>query len=171
VSRAPAKGRGREPARLEPGAVRPPRLLSISSYLAGNVARAATRRLSRSLDEQGLRLGQHAVLSALRDFGPMAQYEIADRLDVDRSQVVGYVDRLEERKFVIRTRDAQDRRRVLISITAEGVAAERYVTDAARAIQDDLYQALSEDEQAQLAVLLGRVIDAYDAARLGLSSD
>lgn len=158
-----------EPTALGSGAVRPPTLLGIPSYLAGNVARAATRTLWRSLAEHGLRLSQHAVLVALRDFGPMAQHEIADRLDLDRSQVVGFVDRLERNGLVTRSRDARDRRRMLVSITAEGVAAERRVTDAARDVQPVLFDALSPAEQAQLVRLLQRVLDAHDTARLGLT--
>ena len=162
--------RAREAAALQPGVVRPPTLLGIPSYVAGNVARAATRRLWRSLEEHGLRLSHHAVLVALRDFGPMAQYEIADRLDVDRSQVVGFVDRLEQNGFVVRTRDARDRRRGLISITAGGVSVERRVTETARGVQSALLEPLSPSEQAQLVGLLRRVLDAHDTARLGLTA-
>lgn len=165
---APASERG-APAGLRPGAVRPPSLLSIPSYLAGNVARAATRTLGRSLAEHGLSLSQHAVLVALRDLGPMAQYEIADRLDVDRSQVVGFVDRLERDGLVTRSRDARDRRRVLIALTTEGVAAEHRVTGAACDAQSVLFDPLSPSEQAQLVGLLRRVLDAHDAARLGFA--
>lgn len=166
---APEDGHPRGPAALQPGDVRPPTLRGIPSYLAGNVARAATRRLSRALADDGLRLSHHAVLVALRDLGPLAQYEIADRLDVDRSQVVGFVDRLERNGFVVRSRDAGDRRRMLISITAEGVSAEGRVTDAARSVQSLLFDALSPAEQVQLVGLLQRVLDAYDTARMGLT--
>lgn len=147
--------------------VRPPTLVSIPSYLAGNVARAATRRLWRSLEVHSLGLSHHAVLVALRDFGPLAQYEIADRLDVDRSQLVGLIDRLEDNGFVVRARDARDRRRMLISITDDGLDVEHRVTEAARDVQSDLFDALSASEQAQLVRLLQRVLDAHDAARLG----
>lgn len=147
--------------------VRPPTLLDIASYLAGNVARAATRSLWRSLAEHGLRLSQHAVLVALHDFGPLAQAEIADRLDLDRSQVVGFVDSLERHGSVTRTRDPRDRRRTLIALTDAGAAAERRVTEAARDLQPALFAALSPAELDQLVGLLTRVLDAHDAARLG----
>ncbi|TQM43851.1 DNA-binding MarR family transcriptional regulator [Pseudonocardia cypriaca] len=147
--------------------VRPPTLLGIPSYLAGNVARAATRTLWRSLAEHGLGLSQHAVLVAIHDFGPLAQVEIADRLDLDRSQVVGFVDALERHGFVTRTRDPRDRRRMLVSMTEAGAAAERRVTEAAQELQPALFAALSPAELDQLVGLLERVLDAHDAARLG----
>jgi DNA-binding MarR family transcriptional regulator len=99
----------------------------------------------------------------------LAQYEIADRLDVDRSQVVGFVDRLERGGLVVRNRDPNDRRRLLVSITDEGRAAERRITDTARCAQPVLFDALSPAEQAQLVRLLQRVLDAHDSARLGLT--
>lgn len=163
-----AQATARETPVLVRGTVRPPTMLSIPSYLAGNIARAAQRMLARSLEADGLALNHHAVLVALRAFGVMAQHEIADRLDVERSQVVGFVDRLERNGYVIRTRDARDRRRVLVSITAEGVSAERRVTDSARQAQSVLFDSLSSLEQEQLVGLLRRVLDAHDARRLAL---
>lgn len=172
VARAQPSERRRtlEQAAPQPVTLRPPTLLSIPSYLAGNVARAATRQLRLSLDVHGLRLSHHAVLVALRDLGPLAQYEIADRLDVDRSRLVGLVDRLEQNGCVIRSRDARDRRRTLVSITADGVSVERQVTDAAHRVQSVLCDPLSPSEQAQLVRLLQRVLDAHDTARLGLAT-
>ncbi|WP_082469332.1 MarR family winged helix-turn-helix transcriptional regulator [Sciscionella sediminilitoris] len=154
----------------EPGAVRPPTLLGIPSYLAGNIARAATRALAHSLEEHHLRLTDHAVLSCLADFGPMAQHEIADRLDVDRSQVVGFVDRLERNGLVTRNRNGPDRRRVLITITEEGVSAEREITEEAHRVQSALLEPLSPAERTQLVGLLQRVLDMHDTTRLGLAN-
>lgn len=167
---APARDGAREADAWESGTVRPPTLLGLPSYLAGNVGRAATRMLAPRLAEHGLGLSHHAVLVALRDFGPMAQHEIADRLAVDRSQVVGFVDRLQQKGFAVRTRDARDRRRVLISITPDGRSAERRVTDAARSMQSVLFDVLSPSEQEQVVALLQRVLDAHDTARLGLAT-
>lgn len=161
-----ARDRARRPAALESGKVRPPTLLSMPSYLAGNVGRVGARLLLRVLKEHGLRLSHHAVLAALRDFGPLAQHELADRLDVDRSQVVGFVDRLQREGYVTRSRDASDRRRVLVSLTAEGQTIEHRMTAAAHRSQAALLSALSPSEQAELLRLLQRILDAHDEARL-----
>jgi DNA-binding MarR family transcriptional regulator len=169
TARASARQRKDDAAALQPGNVRPPTLLSLPSYLAGNVSRVGHRLLLRALEEEGLLLSHHAVLAALRDFGPLAQHEMADRLDVDRSQVVGFVDRLEAKGLVTRTRDADDRRRVVIALTTDGRKAERRITSAARRSQADLMGTLSTSEQEHLLTLLRRVLDAHDAARLGLT--
>lgn len=49
-----------------------------------------------------LRLVHAAILAALSDFGPLAQYELADRLDIQPSHLVGYVDLLVQRELVQR---------------------------------------------------------------------
>ena len=159
-----------ELAALGPTSVRPPTLLSLPSYLAGNVARVANRMLSRVVERQGLLLSHHAVLAALRDFGSMAQFELADRLDVDRSQIVGFVDRLEQKGCVTRVRDARDRRRILISLTDTGRRTERRITAAASRSQAALLDTLTPSEQKELLELLRRVLDNHDAARLGATA-
>lgn len=163
---AAVRNRPRRTVALVPGKVRPPTLLSMPAYLAGNVGRIGARLFLRVLKEQGLHLSHHAVLATLRDFGPLAQHELADRLDVDRSQVVGFVDRLQRDGYVTRSQDAGDRRRVLVSLTAAGRTIERQMTAAAHQSQASLLSALSPSEQAELLRLLQRVLDAHDEARL-----
>ncbi|MTD55417.1 MarR family transcriptional regulator [Amycolatopsis sp. RM579] len=140
------------------------------AYLAGNVGRVGARLLLRVLEQEGLSINDHAVLVALRDFGPLAQHELADRLDVDRSQVVGFVDRLEREGCVTRSRDPSDRRRVLVSLTTEGRTTERRMTAAAHRSQATMLSALSPSEQAELVALLQRVLDAHDETRLDLTA-
>ncbi|WP_329057941.1 MarR family winged helix-turn-helix transcriptional regulator [Amycolatopsis sp. NBC_01480] len=151
--------------------VRPPTLLALPSYLAGNVGRVGTRLVARVAEREGLAITHHAGLVALRDFGPLAQFELADRLDVDRSQVVAVVDRLEQKGLVIRSRDERDRRRVTVALTAEGRKVERRLTNAARRSQKQLLEALSPAEQEDLVRLLRRVLDNHDAARLAATTD
>jgi hypothetical protein len=67
--------------------VRPPSLLALPSFLAENVARIGHRRLLGALAEHDLRLPHAAILAAFSDFGPLAQYEFADRLDIERSHL------------------------------------------------------------------------------------
>src|SRR5579871_1730442 len=100
--------------------IRPPSLLSLPSYLAGNVARIGHALLHDALAEHELRLPQYAVLCALSDFGPLAQHELADRLDINRSHLVGYLDTLEQRGLVERERDPNDRRRQRVALNRSG---------------------------------------------------
>jgi DNA-binding MarR family transcriptional regulator len=151
---------------METADLRPPTLLSLPSYLAGNVARIGHRMLLAAVEEHGLRLPQFAVLTALSDFGPLAQHELADRLNLNRSHLVGYIDALEERGLVQRERDPDDRRRQHVALTRTGRTLARRLHDVARASQAQFLEVLSASERETLVALLRRVVDADDERRL-----
>jgi DNA-binding MarR family transcriptional regulator len=146
--------------------IRPPSLLALPSYLAGNVARIGHRLLLEALAEHDLRLAHFAVLAALSDFGPLAQHELADRLDINRSHLVGYVDYIEQLGLVRRDRDPEDRRRQRVALTAAGRELLRDLRAVAKRSQADFLSALSKSERETLLALLRKVLDASDEARL-----
>src|SRR3954470_18366990 len=110
---------------------RPPTLLGLPSYLAGAAARVGHRLLVDALATHELRLPHFSVLTALSDFGPLPQHEIADRLAINRSHLVGYLDDIEQRGLVERERDPQDRRRQYVALTPAGRAQLRLLHDVA----------------------------------------
>jgi len=143
--------------------LRPPSLLALPSYLAGNVARIGHRLLFDALSEHDLRLVHFAILSALRDFGPLAQYELADRLAVQRSHLVGYLDEIEGRGLVVRERDPVDRRRQRVALTRSGCGLLRPLQEVAQRSQAEFLEALTETERETLIGLLHRILQADDA--------
>jgi len=120
---------------MEDREMRPPTLLALPSYLAGHVARIGHRGLVAALAEVDLRLPHFAVLTGLSDFGPLAQHALADRLGLNRSHLVGYLDLLERRGFVRRERDPEDRRRQRVALTADGLALVGRLQDVAHRSQ------------------------------------
>jgi DNA-binding MarR family transcriptional regulator len=141
-------------------------LLALPSFLAGNVARIGHRMLLHALAEHDLRLPHAAILAALSDFGPLAQYELAERLDIHRSHLVRYVDVLEQRALVRRERDPADRRRQNVALTSSGRQLWRRLQPVAERSQVQLLDVLSESERDTLLTLLARVLRAHDEARL-----
>ena len=146
--------------------IRPPSLLALPSYLAGNVARIGHRLLLEALAEHELRLAHFAVLAALSDFGSLAQHELADRLDINRSHLVGYVDHIEKRGLVRRDRDPDDRRRQRVALTPAGLELLGDLRAVAERSQAEFLQVLSRSERETLVALLRRVLSASDEARL-----
>jgi DNA-binding MarR family transcriptional regulator len=149
------------------GATRPPTLLALPSYLVSHIANIGPRRLLEALAEHNLRLPHFGVLTALSDFGPLAQHELADRLGLNRSHLVGYLDDIEQQGFVQRVRDREDRRRQRVALTPSGRTLQRRLLAVAQRSQAEYLQVLSEPERRTLIALLRRVLVADDAARMG----
>src|SRR4051794_4360875 len=145
---------------------RPPTLLGLPSYLAGAAARVGHRLLVEALATHELRLPHFAVLTALSDFGPLPQHVLADRLAINRSHLVGYLDDIEQRGLVHRERDPGDRRRQHVALTASGRTELRHLHDVALRSQSEFLHVLTPPEQQTLVSLLRRVLNADDKARL-----
>jgi DNA-binding MarR family transcriptional regulator len=135
----------------------PPSLLGLTTYLMSKTGKAARNRLAARLADRDMRLWHMAVLSALVDFGPHAQRELASRLGIDRSDIVEIVDDLAVAGLVDRARDTGDRRRVTVTPTPAGRAALKELQAEALTVQQTLLAPLTGSEQAQLAALLRRV--------------
>ena len=150
---------------MENLSVRPPTLLAFTPYLAASVAHLGRRLAEGVLAEHDLRLPHFAVLAALADFGPLAQHELADRLDGNRSHLVGYVDHLQSRGLVRRERDARDRRRQHVTLTAEGTAQLGLIGDDLRHADETFLAALTDCDRQTLTGLLRRVLEANDQSR------
>ncbi len=150
---------------MSPDGIRPPTLLALPSYLASHLAQIGRRVLADALAERGLRLPHFAVLTGLADFGPLAQHDLADRLGLNRSHLVGYLDEVESRGLVGRERDPGDRRRQRVTLTADGRALAAELLTTAQRSQRDFLGVLSADERETLVELMRRVVNADDAAR------
>ena len=82
----------------------------------------------RAARQSGLEPRQHQLLLALKglpeDVEPTIG-ELAQRLQVEHHSAVEMVDRLQQRRLVVRLRDQTDRRRVLVQLTPRGEALLR----------------------------------------------
>jgi DNA-binding MarR family transcriptional regulator len=144
--------------------IRPPSLLALPSYLASHLAQIGRRGLADALAERGLRLPHFAVLTGLADFGPLAQHDLADRLGLNRSHLVGYLDEVESRGYVARERDPGDRRRQRVALTEDGRTVADELLWLAQESQQEFLGVLTEAERETLIGLMRRVVNADDAA-------
>jgi len=135
----------------------PPTLLSIDTYLLSLSGKAGRNRLADRLAERGLRLWHLAVLAALADFGPHAQRDLSTRLSVDPSDMAKVIDQLTAPGYLDRSRDAADRRRVLVTITRRGHDLLTELMEEASEVDRTLLGGLSAAEQNQLHSLLLKV--------------
>jgi DNA-binding MarR family transcriptional regulator len=141
---------------------RPPTLLAAPTYVLSKLGRLAQRLTQESIADRGLLLPHFSVLTTLDEFGPLAQHELADRLGLNRSHLVHYVDDLEGRQAVRRDRDPEDRRRQVVSLTPTGRTMLAELRNPIEEVQQRFLEALSQQERAVLMELLARLLDHAD---------
>ena len=82
------------------------------------------RRLNQEM-MGGVQLGEMAVIRLLAEHSvkePMAAGEISSRLKMTTSRIAAVLNSLEKKRLLVREADPRDRRRVLVSLTKEGMA-------------------------------------------------
>jgi DNA-binding MarR family transcriptional regulator len=122
--------------------------------------RSFYRDASKALQPLDLELWEYDVLSALRRQGQpfsMAATRLARATDLSGGAMTNRINRLEERGLVRRRRDKDDRRGVIVILSAKGRRvideAIRFRLDAAR----ESLLGLTAAEQEELAALLRRI--------------
>jgi DNA-binding MarR family transcriptional regulator len=110
-----------------------------------------------------MRFPHFSVLACLDEFGSASQREISDRLRLDPSDLVAFVDWLEEVGFVRRRRDERDRRRYAVDLTPAGRRALRTRTRAAERLNAELFAALDPEERERLRTLLLKAVASKTA--------
>jgi DNA-binding MarR family transcriptional regulator len=124
------------------------------------LARELEQRLEPVYREHGLEPGWHDVLATLRRTGPPYQLRPTDltgTLMLTSSGTTKRLDRLERAGLVERAPDPQDRRGVLIRLTAAGRERIDATTEAHLENERRLLGALTEPERRRLADLLRKL--------------
>jgi DNA-binding MarR family transcriptional regulator len=150
----------RELPALPPGLER--RLGAVLSWAAQNAQEVA----DRAVEPLGLTVKHFGVITFLRhetkpggERGSLSQQAIGERLRIDRTTMVALIDELEQKGYVKRERNPDDRRAYVISLTAAGRRAQARAENAVDAHALRFFGRLSEPERQELHRLLGRLIE------------
>ncbi len=100
---------------------------------------------------------QFAALAKLADVGETSQNQLGTLIAMDAATVKGVIDRLKARGLVELTRHDADKRRLLVSLTAEGRETVERLVPLAEQITVETLQPLSSKEAATLLRLLARI--------------
>jgi DNA-binding MarR family transcriptional regulator len=115
----------------------------------------------------GLNAGEFKVLLKLDRHGAMAAGELAEVLNLSTGAKTNRIDGLEEAGFVTRTRDLEDRRSVVVEVTASGREVLDRIVAAQGGEERDLLAVLSPTQRDRLNDLLRELvlsIEGPDAA-------
>jgi DNA-binding MarR family transcriptional regulator len=150
---------------LLPGAVTR-RLGAVLSW----AAQSAQEMADRALEPLGFTVRHFGVLTFLRGFeaesqsegGSLSQQAIGERLRIDRTTMVALIDELEQKGYVKRERNPEDRRAYVITLTAAGRRAQSRAEKAVDAHALEFFGRLSEPEREELHRLLARLVGGPD---------
>jgi DNA-binding MarR family transcriptional regulator len=101
--------------------------------------------------------GQFGVLVVIDANPGLSQTRLGNALGVDRSTVVAVIDRLEQRRLVLRQAAPHDRRSHALHLSAEGKATLSRLVERVRAHEQAITRNLTSAERASLIALLQRV--------------
>ena len=101
--------------------------------------------------------------------GPLTATAISREVHLSPSTVVGILDRLEEKGWVVRERGRDDRRTVRVSATPAGAQLARQVPSPLQRTLADALNALPELEQATIALSLERIVALMEAQEIDAS--
>jgi len=124
--------------------------------LLPRLAKQVMRRADPELLGMDLRLLM--ALTYLRDHDGAPQQELVDALCMDAKNVVLLLNELEDRDYLVRRRDPEDRRRHRVQITEAGREALARARNHIDDIENQVLGALDPDEREALVTLLARAL-------------
>jgi DNA-binding MarR family transcriptional regulator len=140
----PGDGSGREDG---------PGLVELLTQLSKTFGRRSTEELL------GMRLKEFLVLSYLREHPRATQQELGEAMLLDPNAVVLLLNELEANRLLIRRRDAEDRRRHVVDITAAGRAAVMRAEKARATIEDEVLGHLTPEDRRTLRRILLQALE------------
>jgi DNA-binding MarR family transcriptional regulator len=124
----------------------------------------SNKKLQDDLDRLDLTSPQFYVLATIGYAGGLPFGEIGQKMMVTVSNLTGIVDRLEEKRLVVRERDAHDRRVVRVTLTDKGMKVYKNTIPLFEKSISQFFSPLNKIQQKELAALLRKLIRVSSAA-------
>jgi DNA-binding MarR family transcriptional regulator len=133
----------------------------LDQQLSGFIGYGMKRALSivqadfaRTLSQYGLRAVSFSALSIIVGEPGLTQTQLADALQIERSNLVTIIDELAGRDLIIRAPVAEDRRRHALMPTRAGTELAAVAQASVKAHEERLFSCLTEGERKELQRIL-----------------
>ena len=134
--------------------------------MLGCCAHLARERMDARMSRFGMTPAQTHVLRYLRqNGGQMPQRELLENLKVKPSTVNGILDRMEEKRLVVRSVSGTDARQRVVALTPAGLEREAEVKQSFLEAEALIARGMTEEETDTLRSLLERVIHNLEEDR------
>ena len=125
--------------------------LRLSHHLYGKL-------LQKQLIDSDLSMAQYIHLRSLREEGALSQSELSAILGIEKASSTRVLDELEQRQLILRERNREDRRVVVVSLSDQGRKKIDQAMKAARTAADRASKGFEEDELLQLFAAMDKLI-------------
>ena len=132
--------------------IQPP--LQLSTPLLGHLARRMRTAMESELDRFGLRARHLLALTVLRELGQSSQANLSEALRLDRTNLVGLLNELEDAGLIERRRSPEDRRRHTVALTPTGTTRLEEMEKAVAGVEERILAPLDFDQRVMLHALL-----------------
>jgi DNA-binding MarR family transcriptional regulator len=134
-------------------------------FLIGKIHRTAGRIFARMLRECNIEINpaQGRILFVLWQGGAMPVHELARRTSLGKSTLTSMLDRLEALGQVVRVRSQEDRRQIVIELTAKNKAVHGVYEQVSRKMTELFYRGFTIREIDRFEHDLERILGNLQA--------
>ena len=118
------------------------------------------RRIAQNFEKKtGISLTRYEMLNTIFERAQLSQIELQQTLKIDQGAITRHLKILEEKKFVLRNRNKQNNREVIVQITDAGIATLGDCDLGKNEFIDELFNGFTDQEIQQLQTLVKKLID------------
>jgi DNA-binding MarR family transcriptional regulator len=128
-----------------------------AAFLLAQVGAHAAKRFGEELAPLKMTPPQAGILRVLAGSAGLSQRELAARMGIHPSRLVGIVDEMEGLGLLTREANSEDRRQYALQVTARGREVMGEIGAVARRHNEMLLRALSSEERIVLVGLLEKI--------------
>jgi DNA-binding MarR family transcriptional regulator len=138
---------------------------TFASFLLAQVGAHAARQFAERLSPLKLTPPHAGILRRLAQSSGISQRELAAKLGMHASRLVGVVDEMESLGLIVREGNTDDRRTYSLQITPKGRETLKEIGKISYQHNEALLAALTSEERETLATLLQRIADQQGLTR------
>ena len=124
------------------------------SVITKRLQHALTARRSKAL---GISVNHWRIMSVIGFFGPLSASELGERTSLDPDKITRCIDTMVDRGYMVRKSDENDRRKVVLSLSAKGRRVHDRLELAASALEVEFLSVLTLHEQKALLAALDKL--------------
>ena len=118
------------------------------------------RRVAQNFEKRtGISFTRYEMLHTLFERAQLSQIELQQTLKIDQAAITRHLKILEEKNFVVRNRNKQNNREVIVEITDAGISILENCDLDKNQFIDELFNGFTDQEIKQLQILVKKLID------------